>query len=130
MAQVIRAKPATKHKALRFERGPLDLIHLARQTFGDEGLECEVLRMFDTVAASCHERLKESVTPIERLAQLSSLRLAATGVGAFALAEAVKAAEAEVLECGEASGESLARLAAALDEVSGFVSNLIRSRGE
>ena len=41
-------------------RGPIDLDFLARQTLGDEGLEQEVLRLFDQMSHAYFERLETS----------------------------------------------------------------------
>ena len=36
-------------------QGPIDLMHLKKQTLGDPGLELEVLRLFDQMAARADE---------------------------------------------------------------------------
>jgi predicted NBD/HSP70 family sugar kinase len=68
-------------------RGPIDLDFLARQTLGDEGLEQEVLRLFDQMSHAYFERLETSTSVSDLLRNLHTLRGAAAGVGAFALAE-------------------------------------------
>jgi hypothetical protein len=39
---------------------PIDMVHLAKQTLGDKGLELEVLRMFDETAHIYFGRLERS----------------------------------------------------------------------
>jgi hypothetical protein len=56
---------------------PIDLVHLAKQTLGDSGLECEVLRMFDQFAIGTFARIERSTNAEELQAHLSSLRGAA-----------------------------------------------------
>src|ERR1700761_4706679 len=89
---------------------PLDLVHLARQTDGDEALEAELLAMFDAQAEKLAERVK--LTDLSRRARgdvAHRLKGSALAVGAFAVARA--AAE---LECAfeRDSGEPAAEIAA------------------
>src|SRR5690348_17349020 len=76
---------------------PVDLVHLARYTGGDRGLDAEILRLFD-------QQCQEMVARLERLVDeapdskawkeiMHTLKGAARGIGAFPLADAAAAAE-------------------------------------
>ena len=78
---------------------PVDLTHLARYTGGERALNAEVLRLFVDQSAELMEQLESVVKA--RDAQTwrhitHSLKGAARGIGAFALAQV--AAEAEPLD--------------------------------
>ena len=102
-------------------RGPLDLDHLRRQTLGDPGLEQEVLRLFDEMSRTYYERLEVSTSVDELLRNLHTLKGAAAGVGAFALAELARVAEAELRAGGPVNPERIDDLAVAVQEVSAFI---------
>src|SRR5688572_17998660 len=71
---------------------PIDLAHLNRQTLGDRSIEAEVLGLFLLQASTVREALTDaSIQERARLAH--GLRGSASGVGAFAVAEAAKAIE-------------------------------------
>ena len=44
-------------------RGPIDMVHLKKQTLGDPGLELEVLRLFDQMSHVYYSRLETSTPP-------------------------------------------------------------------
>lgn len=64
---------------------PIDLVHLARQTMGDKGLEVEVLQIFARQARSCLAELSES-DATQRQAVAHRLKGAASAVGAHEVA--------------------------------------------
>jgi HPt (histidine-containing phosphotransfer) domain-containing protein len=75
----------------------LDLLHLSRQTFGDEALEAELLSLFDRQAAQVAARLAEPSRPGDLRSQADiahTLKGAARAIGAFALGAAAEAYEA------------------------------------
>lgn len=75
---------------------PVDLIHLARYTGGDRGLNCEVLRLFSNhcVQSLCSLRALLSMGDGKGWRDAAhALKGAASGVGAFALAESAGVAE-------------------------------------
>ena len=90
---------------------PIDLVHLARQCLGDAGLEQEILRLFDTTVKTYFERLQLSTTFDDLAMNLHSLKGAASGVGAWAIADLAAAAETEI-QAGRPLNPSLARCAA------------------
>jgi HPt (histidine-containing phosphotransfer) domain-containing protein len=107
-------------------RGPIDLDFLARQTLGDEGLEQEVLRLFDQMSHAYFERLETSTNVSDLLRNLHTLRGAAAGVGAFALAELARVAEAELREGSPVNPERIEDLDIAVQEVSAFISGRLQ----
>ena len=114
-------------KAAQFEapaneiRRPIDMEHLHRQTLGDPGLEEEVLRLFDQMTHTYYERLEVSTTVDDLIRNLHTLRGAAAGVGAFALAELARVAESELRNGAPVNPERIDDLALAVQEVSAFI---------
>jgi HPt (histidine-containing phosphotransfer) domain-containing protein len=108
-------------------RRPIDLEHLSRQTLGDPGLEAEVLRLFDQMSRTYYARLEASTTVDELLRNLHTLKGAAAGVGAFALAELARDAEQELREGGPVNPERIDDLAVAVQEVSEFIEDRLRT---
>ena len=89
---------------------PIDLVHLARATDGDESLERELLAMFARQSERLVERVKLADLPRRARADVAHrLRGSALAIGAFAVASAAEAAEA-AFEGGEA--EPAAEIAA------------------
>jgi hypothetical protein len=104
---------------------PIDLVHLAKQCLGDEHLESEILRLFDTTLDTYMTRLGRAETDVERLMHLHSIRGAAGGVGAFTVADLARAAEADLLASQPVNEETLADLAVAVEEVRGFIGHML-----
>ena len=73
---------------------PIDLAHLARQTLGDRAVEEEVLSLFMQQAATVCEKIATAASG-ERCKLAHGLKGSALGVGAFAVAEAASAVEAD-----------------------------------
>jgi len=74
----------------------VDIDHLSRYTGGDETLNAEVLRLFDTQTSEMVERLRTIMEARDAKSwkQVThTLKGAARGVGAFSLADAAAAAE-------------------------------------
>lgn len=74
---------------------PIDLVHLARQTFGERDLESELLRLFDRQSRQIVERLTDGpVSEARWRADLAhTLKGSARAVGAFGVAAAAEAYE-------------------------------------
>lgn len=103
----------------------IDLVHLARQTLGDRGLELEVLRIF---AQSTRTYLKGVVDPAchaELKLSLHSLKGASAGVGAKGLANAALVAEVELREQGSLQPETISDVSIAVEEVNVFIDELL-----
>lgn len=107
-------------------RRPIDLDHLSKQTMGDPGLEEEVLRLFDEMSRVYYGRVEASTTIDELLRHLHTLRGAAAGVGAFALAELARVAETELREGAPVNPERIDDLDMAVHEVSAFIAERLK----
>ncbi|MCV0398139.1 MAG: Hpt domain-containing protein [Rhizobiaceae bacterium] len=101
-------------------RRPIDLDHLANQTFGDRALEAEVLGLFMQQAASVRKRIG-AADEAERRQLAHGLKGAAAGVGAFAISECASA-----LENDPASGRLVKRLGDLIDETRCFIASICR----
>jgi HPt (histidine-containing phosphotransfer) domain-containing protein len=104
---------------------PIDLQHLSNQTLGDPGLELEVLRLFDEMSHTYYERLEHSTNVEELLRNLHTLKGAASGIGAFGLAELARVAEAELRQGSPVNPERIDDLNIAVQEVSAFIARRI-----
>ncbi len=97
LAQTARVlvEPAGMFAPAQAETRPIDLVHLAKQTFGERDLEAELLRLFDRQSAQIVTRLQDSMMPDGRWrADLAhTLKGSAGAVGAFAVAAAAAAYE-------------------------------------
>ncbi len=104
---------------------PIDLVHLARQTLGDDALKIEVLRLFNQQIILYFDRIRAATDAHEIEMGLHTLKGAAQGVGAFALADIVRAAEADYRTVGHLEEEMLDDIAMAVNEVEAYVSDLV-----
>ncbi|HHY48214.1 MAG TPA: hypothetical protein GYA10_00470 [Alphaproteobacteria bacterium] len=127
--------PATKPKAyagagtnVRYR--PIDLRHLARQTLGDKGLEQEVLRLFDDTVRIYFGRVEHSTTVEDLIRNLHTLKGAAAGVGANAVAALAGSAEAALREGRPVDPEQIADLEVAVTECRAFIAELIEDGDE
>ncbi len=92
---------------------PIDLVHLARQTDGDESLEAELLAMFDRQAEKLAERVKLVDLPRRARGDIAHrLRGSALAIGAFAVARAAEAVEAAFGADGDEPAAEIAALGA------------------
>ncbi|SCM72583.1 Hpt protein [uncultured Pleomorphomonas sp.] len=103
---------------------PLDLGHLAAQTFGNADLEAEVLRLFLGQSRDCLDRLQAA--PDAGTAHL--LLGSARGIGATAVAGAAAALEAALLR-GDGGGAELLRLTKAVAAANAFIEARLGGRG-
>ncbi len=75
---------------------PVDLVHLARYTGGDEALNAEILQLFETQADELVSQLETLLGAGDKKgwhAVNHSIKGAARGIGAFALGDAAAFAE-------------------------------------
>ena len=101
----------------------IDRAHLKQVTFGDAGLERELLQLFDRQAEVLMARMRQN--DASALAPLAhTLKGSAAGIGAAAVARAAAAAEraASAIECAAA----LDALAGAIDAARAEIAALLR----
>jgi HPt (histidine-containing phosphotransfer) domain-containing protein len=125
-------KGTAARKVIRIEtaramdpNGPIDRVHLARQTLGDASLAEEVLRMFDSMAATYCERLETSTTRNDLMINLHALKGASMGIGAFRLAELARTAEDELKAGMPVNPERIHDVGIAVEEVRGHIADLL-----
>ena len=121
------AKTVDAHELRDATHGPIDMAHLSRQTLGDVGLEMEVLRMFDEMSHVYYGRLETSTTVPDLLRNLHTLKGAASGIGAFGLAELARVTETELREGSPVNPERIDDLHVAVEELSAFIHERLKS---
>jgi HPt (histidine-containing phosphotransfer) domain-containing protein len=104
---------------------PIDLVHLAKQTMGDPGLEAEVLRLFDQMIGVYFSRLEKAANRNDMMVNLHAIKGASAGVGAFALSSLAKAADDELRAGGDPNPERIADIGIAVEEVRAFIPILL-----
>ncbi len=94
----------------------IDRVHLARMTYGDRGLERELLELFDRQATILLARMRDS--DAAALAALAhTLKGSAAGIGAAGVAQAAAAAEGAAAAPQPERAAAIDRLAAAVARV-------------
>ncbi len=112
---------------------PIDLVHLARMTLGDRGLEREVLELFDRQAGMLIVRMQQAARA-GICAAAHTLKGSARGIGAWRVARAAeavaRAAEAVELAAGSAAEleleAAIVRLGAAAAETRAVIADLLQ----
>jgi HPt (histidine-containing phosphotransfer) domain-containing protein len=112
------SKPVVKGKGCPSRNRPIDLVHLSRQTLGDQGLEQEVLGLMDRQITAFTGRLGLA-TEDERRHIAHALKGAARNIGAFALADA-----AETVEHAPRDAEALAAFGVEMARTAAFIATL------
>ena len=125
MAQNTSAVEKVVQLPLNRATRPIDLVHLAKQCLGDEHLEYEILRLFDTTVQSYLDRLWIAASVEDRVLTLHSIKGAASGVGAWTLAELAKSAEADLRSGRALTPEHMADLGMAIEEVRSFITRML-----
>jgi len=110
---------------IRTGDGPIDRVHLARQTLGDTALASEVLRMFDEMVGTYFGRLERSTTRNDLMVNLHALKGASMGVGAFRLAELARSAEDELRSGLPVNPERVEDIGMAVEEVRAFIAGML-----
>jgi len=107
----------------------IDLQHLARMTFGEPGLEAEVLTLFNRQASVLLARMRGS-SPAAAAAFAHTLKGSASGIGAWRVAEAADAVEKHALGCPATGiGDAVSLLAAAVEEARAAIADQLRPQG-
>ena len=109
---------------------PIDMVHLGRQTFDDDGLALEVLRLFDSSISAQYDRLETSTTIADLLKHLHGIKGAASGIGAWALSSLARRAEAELMAGEPVNPERIDEIGIAVEEVRGYIADLVASQPE
>ena len=109
-------------------RSAVDLSHLARYTGGDEAINAEVLRLFDTQTSEMVDRLQTILDARDEKSWKEvthTLKGAARGIGAFAMGDA--AARCEPLDLSDRAGAAaaIAALKTRADDVQSFIRNYL-----
>ena len=104
---------------------PIDLVHLAKQCLGDEHLEYEILRLFDTTITTYFARLQAAETLEDIRLNLHSIKGAASGVGAWTIADLAKSAEGDLQAGQPVSPETIADLGHAVEEAGTFIAVML-----
>ncbi|QDZ10824.1 Hpt domain-containing protein [Devosia ginsengisoli] len=120
-AAVEKLEQAAHVRAMR----PIDLVHLAKQCLGDEHLEYEILRLFDTTVKTYFDRLELAASYDDLAINLHSIKGAASGVGAWTIADLAKAAEMEMQAGRPLTPERIADLGMAIEEVRSFIARML-----
>jgi len=106
---------------------PIDLVHLARMTLGDRGLEREVLQLFDRQAGMLIVRMQEAARA-GICAAAHTLKGSARGIGAWRVAHAAEAVELAAGSAAERELEAaIARLGAAAAETRALIADLLQA---
>jgi HPt (histidine-containing phosphotransfer) domain-containing protein len=104
---------------------PIDLVHLARMTLGDRGLEREVLALFDRQATVLLSRMRPA-SPGSVTSVAHTLKGSARGVGAWRVAAAAEAVELAASGEGDLSA-AITRLVACAEEARAVIAELLRA---
>ena len=100
---------------------PVDLTHLARQTFGQRDLEQEVLRLFLSHSAIHLARLTGSSDSNGVRAAAHFIKGSARGIGAWQVATAAEMVE----RFPDPQGEAIENLVGAVEETNAFIETLL-----
>jgi hypothetical protein len=79
---MLTAPPLVPNDSVTANERPIDLVHLARTTLGDRGLEREVLHLFDRQADQLVSRMR-AAGPAGLAPLAHTLKGSATGIGAW-----------------------------------------------
>jgi len=123
------ASPAIKTETVADTRTrtmrPVDLVHLAKQCLGDEALELEVLRLFDTTLKTYYQKLQMAASFDDIALVLHSIKGAASGVGAWSIADLAKAMEHEMRSGRPLTQERIDDLGLMVEDVRGFIERMV-----
>ena len=107
---------------------PVDLAHLARQTFGDHDLEREVLALFERQSRTMIDRLRNATTAKSWADAAHTLKGSALGIGAFQVARAAEKVECDQVDhLSTAAWDDLAVLEDEVGKVNAFIAGLLRA---
>ena len=106
---------------------PIDLVHLARHTFGDPQLEREVLQLFAVQARIHLNRLKEAGDAQTWREAAHTIKGASRGIGAWQVAEQAELAERLSFDPEDQRCRiAVAAIESAVDAASSFIRSLFK----
>ena len=110
----------------RVAKLPVDLVHLARYTFGNRELEREVLELFRTQSNLYLRRLKDAVGDKAWRDAAHIIKGSATGIGAWGVAKSAVLAEALKAKASASARDRVVHsLEAEINETNGFIQALL-----
>ena len=112
-------------KTARRPMRPVDLVHLAKQCLGDENLELEILRLFDTTLVTYFGRLKLATSFDDIAINLHSIKGASGGVGAWGIADLAQALEKDLQAGRPLTPERIDDMGMAIEEVRDFIARML-----
>ncbi len=104
----------------------IDRAHLKRMTYGDSGLEQELLQLFDRQAEILIARMRTS-DPAAAATLAHTLKGSASGIGAGGVAQAAQAAEIAAARSPAELDAALDGLARAVAEARSVIAALLRA---
>src|SRR5690606_2577111 len=104
---------------------PIDRAHLAKQCLGDENLELEIPRLFDTTIKTYYERLRLAGHYDHLAANLHAIKGASAGVGAFEVTELARHLERDLQAMRPLTTEQLDDLGMAVEEVRATIADIL-----
>lgn len=107
---------------------PVDLVHLARYTLGNRGLEREVLELFLTHSVLYLNRLRQAMSDREWRNAAHTIKGSARGIGAWRVAASADLAEklqGETLKRERAA--AVAALESDIGAANGYIASLLAS---
>ena len=122
--EIVRSIDATDAPSLAPDDRPIDLVHLARTTLGDRGLEREVLQLFERQSTLLIARMR-SAEPAGIVTLAHTLKGSARGIGAWRVARAAEVLERAGSSDPDAVAEALDHLAAATSEARSVIAELL-----
>jgi len=118
-------KPETSASEASPSQRPLDLVHLSKYTFGDRGLEAELLGLFRSQAGVYITRLEAAANAKDWRDAAHSLKGSARGLGAWGLADLAEEVEHHDFDDAAARDADVKRVREAIATVSAFIDDLM-----
>lgn len=107
---------------------PVDLVHLARVTFGDRNLERELLEIFVRQASTIMQRIGDTETDDAGRAMLAhTLKGSALGIGAWSVARSADALCQNRSGDPDSGNNTLRNLSDAVAAADGYIRDLLGS---
>lgn len=121
------AMPGLEHGGTdpQFTPGPIDMVHLARQSLGDPGLQAEILRLYADMSQIYFARIEQSTSSADLAGHLHTLKSAAAGVGAWTVRDLARIAEDELRQGAPVNPERIEDIDMAVQEAGAFIASVL-----